>query len=268
MTEPRRILEEGSSDLGDTLVRSALEDRPGERARRRTMAALGVGAALTAGLMATEAAAGTTATKAAAGPATLLFMSKWAAIGMASGALALGGVRAMESREPAASTAPPALSVIAPGQVRPATPLSVVTPESLPIAEESASAPPAVRPDPILRRPSSSTASAEPSAAAAGSSRAVRLALELALVDEARQALARRDWRATIGALDRHDGEFPRGALATESTVLRIEALVQGGHRAAARSLAEPFLASNANSPVARRVKRALGLQADEESNR
>lgn len=51
------------------------------------------------------------------------------------------------------------------------------------------------------------------------------LALELELVDEAEDALARRDASSALGALDRHRREHPHGRLATEREVLRVLAL-------------------------------------------
>ncbi len=60
-------------------------------------------------------------------------------------------------------------------------------------------------------------------------------------------------------ALDAYDAEFPRGTLRPEATVLRIRTLLLGGDRAAARKLADEFLATNPSSVHAKRVRSLLG---------
>lgn len=74
-------------------------------------------------------------------------------------------------------------------------------------------------------------------------------------------ALRAKDARAALDLLDRYDRDFPRGALAPEATVARIEALVAAGDLATARALAETFLAAHADSPLAHRVRRSVGAR-------
>jgi hypothetical protein len=53
----------------------------------------------------------------------------------------------------------------------------------------------------------------------------------------------------------RYDERFHAGIFALEIEVLRIEALAASGDRAQARSRAATFLAANAKSPYAERVR-------------
>lgn len=78
---------------------------------------------------------------------------------------------------------------------------------------------------------------------------------ELALVSAARSALETGDAAACMRAVARYDERFHAGIFAHEIEVLRIEALAASGDRAQARSRAERFLAANAKSPYAARVR-------------
>ena len=66
---------------------------------------------------------------------------------------------------------------------------------------------------------------------------------------------------AALGALDDYQRSFPHGVLGQEAAVLRIEALVKGGNTAAAKALADRFLAANPQSPHAPRIRRLVGEQ-------
>lgn len=55
------------------------------------------------------------------------------------------------------------------------------------------------------------------------------LAEELALMDRARQSIARGDHAAALQALDEHDTRFPAGTLVRERDVLRVTALCAAG---------------------------------------
>jgi outer membrane protein assembly factor BamD (BamD/ComL family) len=87
------------------------------------------------------------------------------------------------------------------------------------------------------------------------------LSVELELIDSARRALAQGNQspRAALHKLDEYRRRFPNGRLRTEATILRIEALMAAGDRAAASRLAKSVLDRAPNSPYARRVRSLLG---------
>jgi hypothetical protein len=84
------------------------------------------------------------------------------------------------------------------------------------------------------------------------------LSSEIAVLDEARAAVAAHDGKAALAAIDRYHATFPRGAFTTEFTVLRIEALFETGDRAHATALANALLKSDPNGPYAKRVRELL----------
>jgi outer membrane protein assembly factor BamD (BamD/ComL family) len=61
-----------------------------------------------------------------------------------------------------------------------------------------------------------------------------------------------------LAILDGYTARFPRGAMAPEATVLRIEALVKAGDRPAATRVADAFLATAPTSPYATRIQSLL----------
>jgi len=83
---------------------------------------------------------------------------------------------------------------------------------------------------------------------------------EVALLDQARAALASGNTAAALSALDRHKREFPRGFLSSEAEVLRVEALVKAGRTAEARAQGERLLSREPNGPQAKRVRSLLGM--------
>jgi TolA-binding protein len=78
---------------------------------------------------------------------------------------------------------------------------------------------------------------------------------ELGTIDQARAALHSGDTRSALGLLDHYEARFPRGAMAPEAAVLRVEVLVKGGDRLGAKRVADAFLASNPQSPYAPRIQ-------------
>jgi hypothetical protein len=65
---------------------------------------------------------------------------------------------------------------------------------------------------------------------------------EVALVEEARAALAGRDFRGALAAAARHQKLYPAGVLGEEREAIRVEALAGTGDRAAARDRLRAFL--------------------------
>jgi outer membrane protein assembly factor BamD (BamD/ComL family) len=83
----------------------------------------------------------------------------------------------------------------------------------------------------------------------------------VALLDEARTALAHGDASGALAFLGRHDREYPRGFLGSEAEVLRIQALFAQGQKEQARRRAEALLAREPNGPQAKRVRSLLDAQ-------
>lgn len=246
MSDPRRLLEEeDGKDLGRALLRSARADRPGPRARQRTLKALGVGGAIVG-------ASATVSSASAAASASGLSLLKWIAGGVVSGLLVVGGASTLQ--QPASPPPPPVAAAAARvaaratvvAQAAQASPLTPPTPQG-----EGAEppAPPAPGAAPPVAHAARSGA-AKPSASA--------LAEEVQLLDRARAALEGGDAASAIEALERRDQRFGGGALGPEARVIRIEALLARGDRARAAAEARSFLASHPDSPLASRVRSLL----------
>jgi hypothetical protein len=102
-----------------------------------------------------------------------------------------------------------------------------------------------------------------PSALPSPTPSAEDLAAEAALLEDARDAVARHDGAAALAVLNRHSKTFPRPALADEAFVLRVEAISTQGDHERVRALASPWLANHPTSPYAPRVRRVLALGQD-----
>jgi hypothetical protein len=85
------------------------------------------------------------------------------------------------------------------------------------------------------------------------------LAPELALLDQARSALASGDAAGALAFLTKYGERFPRGGLMPEAMALRVQALYRQGNRAAGRELAERFLADYPSSPHAEPIRALAG---------
>jgi len=79
---------------------------------------------------------------------------------------------------------------------------------------------------------------------------------ELALVEAASRATKSGSAGRALTLLDQYRRTFPRGKLALEAEVLRIEALARAGQTTDARRQAKSFLKRHPASPLAARVKR------------
>ena len=270
MTEPKRLSH--GDDLGASLLASARGDQPRAGSRARTAAAIGLGAALGLGGAAAIASAG--AAKAAAGAsiapkaigaggagakvASALWL-KLLAAGVVTMAVA-GAVKVDRSSHHAEATvaerslppvnaAPQTPTPVAPVNAAPAAPITQPVPEA-PVA--SLTPPPSLTPSPTAEPAKSPPRATQPAASSPPES---PLAQELRSLDEARSALARGDASGALTLLDRHDRAFPTGPLRTEARMLRVEARLARGDRAAARKLATELLARDPSGPQARRLR-------------
>jgi hypothetical protein len=267
MRDPVRLIESLDDDKGRLLLRAGRQGPP-RGAKERSFAAATVVFAASAVGGGSAAAAGTATAAVAVGS------GKWlAVVGLASLG-ALGGTAIVQqvqhsrassatatataspsARPPMASprVAPPAVPT-APAATAPA---EVAAPE--PDVSQRAIAPPETpSPKPTDGRASRSAA---PSVAAAAPtvSSSLSFSAELQSLDEARAAVAAKEPARALAILDGYHARFPRGAMAPEATVLRIEALTSAGDHAAAERVAEAFLRDNPGSPYAPRVHSLLG---------
>jgi outer membrane protein assembly factor BamD (BamD/ComL family) len=86
-----------------------------------------------------------------------------------------------------------------------------------------------------------------------------RIGAELSTLEQARAALSAGDPARALSILDDYAARFPHASMASEATVLRIEALVRAGDASAARRVADAFLSANPGSPYGNRVRSLVG---------
>jgi hypothetical protein len=260
------------SDVERLLLRAGREPASSNARQRALLAATGV---MTASTLTTTGTAATTAVgKAAIGAkAASLASFKWIAIaGLTSLGAMAGAVAVHVAREAASanvtpplserSEQPPSRSVNASSGTGSEPRLADSAPSSVPLAPPTVeSAPTAHLPlvdeapvgvAPVAVVHPTSSVGAPHSAAGSGA------ADEVATLDQARTVLGHGDPARALSILDEYARRFPRGALAPEAAVLRIEALVAAGDRAAATRAAQSFLRANPSSPYAQRIESLL----------
>jgi hypothetical protein len=233
MTEPRRFLLDDTPGAASNLLRSAAEDAPSDEVRAKVAAAIGLGAAPQA-----PSNAGSAAVPRPLGWKQGLFGK--IVIGLACLG-AVGLLALLLDRRPAPAPAPALQPSAVPADSAPAAdpPRVPLTPASA--ATQAEPSPPASTPASVARP------------AAVPSAPARTLAEEVASLDRARSALSSGGAAAALAELNRHDKEFPRGALSIEAMVLRIEVLSRS-NRPAAVSMARSFLRSQPSSPYRARI--------------
>jgi TolA-binding protein len=84
------------------------------------------------------------------------------------------------------------------------------------------------------------------------------LTRELETLDLARQKLQSGDAAGALAALKTYERSFPRGALANEATLVRLEALLKAGRSAEAEALGRRFLQGSAPDLAKQRARRVL----------
>jgi hypothetical protein len=266
MTDPKRLLDGGGTDLEQLLLASGRAARPKATARWKTEAALFF-----------LAVVGVVGKAKSAVPGSKLYawsIVRYAAYGLGAGATAWSAAQVLAHRP----SDPPAAVEVAhvrplPAPTRPVDPpRTEVTPPDvlveLPSADPKGTrVSPAAPPDrAALRAPRESSARSAMATGSSSSSPQLSAALasepapgaslggEIQELDRARGALGAGDARGALGALDRYERAFPKGALQQEALRLRVEALVAANDRAAARSLAHRFRALYPNSTYAKRL--------------
>jgi len=274
MIEPLRLKDKYRGALEARLIGSARTDRASSVARRRALVAVGAASSLAALPATTTAAAGAKAFGLVGAAAA----AKWAGVGLVVGVLTIGGVQAPRffagSSKPAAiaRSSMPLSGTRAEARTSEGSPF--VSVPDVPVAEPIAAVPTAApaarasnparaiveRPTQPIELPHGGEPPREPAPAAGGPE--LRLASEIALLDEARRSATMNPLRS-LALLDEYARRFPLGDLAPEALVLRIEALARTGERDAAEDLARDYLAKNPSSPHAERIRTLLGWDGE-----
>ena len=247
--DPRRLRESSTSDLERSLLDAGAGYRCPPGLKGRTLAALGVAGA--ASLTASSAGASAASSSSLFGKASWLklgFSISMVGVGIAIPAIYYGWLQ--QPNAPVSVQSAPVV-VAAPlvaqsAQVMPtaqATALEVST-----VDEAQAAAPSAPAPQKASLRGD-----------ARGVSASAALTGELALLDAVRGSLARGEANSALSQLDGYARTYPRGRLALEAEVLRIDAFAKSGRTAVARQRAENFLNRYPNSVLASRVRGYLG---------
>ncbi|WP_438043084.1 hypothetical protein [Sorangium sp. So ce128] len=151
--------------------------------------------------------------------------------------------KAEPAAAPAAEPAPRAAASTK--NVAPA-PQAIGLARQVPSSVPAATAAPAI--DPLPREPRSAEVAQSPATPTSV------LSDELRLIDAARAALTRGDAPLALRLTAEHAARFPGGSLAIERDVLRVDALVAGGHVAEAASQACAFVARSPRSAQAPRM--------------
>jgi hypothetical protein len=112
---------------------------------------------------------------------------------------------------------------------------------------------------PVTKLEDLPTLEAPADGAKGASAPAASLADEVAAIKGAKVALASGNAALALRELDAYRARFPRGRLAQEASVVRIEAQLRSGNAEAASSAADRFLSANPDSPYAARVRSLVG---------
>ncbi len=262
MMDPERLLKRGGTGLGQSLLRAGRSDAPSKASIRRAIGVAAAGA-VTAGGSASAASA-----------LTFAAVGKWVAvvaIASVTATLAVSAARTPQNdaKEPHATAE--TVSVVGP----PAGP-SLVSP-ALPALPDLPALPAPSVAGPGPRRVSAlslAPAAAAPharsgfvpspqrhtEAATPKATPRVSLEAEMAMLEEARSAIAAGKTAQAEATLDAYTRAFATRHFEQEVTVMRIEALVASNQRGVASSLAERFLTEHPTSPMARRVRSMTGM--------
>ncbi|APR80330.1 serine/threonine protein kinase [Minicystis rosea] len=236
MSEPSRLRDDGPEELRD-LLRAGARTRPitpDQRARTgKRLARYASAAAVAAGLSWVPAAA----LGAGLGAATVLVA--WV-------------VPAWIAPAP-----PPAPSIHAPSPPRSAAPPSPEAPSPSAVPSSSASATSSAAPEARSTAPPTTPPSSMPPGEKGDPPATDQLAEEVALLDQARAALAASPEQA-LALADAHAARYPRGKLRMERELLIVDALRRLGRTGEARTRAEAMLARAQGSLYEERVRKLL----------
>ncbi len=239
MTGLRDWAEEGATPEELALLAAARREEAPAGARSRALAALGVGAVITAATSTTTSAAATTI----AGTTFKLVAKIALAVVVAGGASGLAWHAVRTPASIATKSRSPVVAV--PSHVKETPSL-----EAPPSVEAPPVDAPATVPDVAHAVASSRPLRVHPSPSASSDT----LVRQVAALEKAHAALAAHDPKAALRALDRYRSKFPDGTLSSEEKVLRVQAALAQGDKERAAALANELRAANPDSPYARRV--------------
>ena len=244
MSDLLRWTEEGATGVESGLLEASRAERAPDRARTRTLQALGVSTAVL-----TTAVTTTTAAAAPAAPASVIgwgLAVKVVGLSMVAGGLLVGALAVRTAREPAAP-----LTSVSQG-----VPVAPVPAANLPVASEPSVSEGPAPATPAPENPAHTGVRTRPRIPASHpSSTNDHLAREVVALEHAQQALAAHDPAAALRWLDQYSTEFPGGALASDATVLRVQALLAKGDRGGAKALADRYAKDHPESPYAKRIE-------------
>lgn len=245
MSEPRRLREANDNSFERAILDAGASYRSSDEAKARTLAALGLaGTALVS--VAAASSSSSLFGKLSLGK-LLAIVSVGAAAAVPVGYWAFGSQSEPLSpplRAPMAKSAPPAPPVARPNDAAPTSTLEVA---AAPVASVA-------RVETIARAESAAGTRANKPENKASSSGAL-LTGELGALDAARGALAKGEARRALALLDAYQKSYPRGRLALEAEVLRIDALARSGETQAAKQRAAAFVRRHPSSVLSTRVR-------------
>ncbi len=269
--DPVRFCDEQQSELMRSLLSAAREEQPKHAAIARTLTAVGVGTALltvaangaaagvagTAGAQGLAAVATVSSAKGALGT-TLLVVVKWLGAGMVMGLVATSAVYvATQPNVPASPPPSPKVALAKPVPPdRGARAVNAVAER----APEVTEAPPAAKSPAPSNAALSAAAAPSVSGVSAELDPDAQLAAETALLDRARQALARGNASSAIHSLTDYEARFSHPNLLPEALYLRLEASALQGDQPGAQAAAQRLLRSFPGGPHAARARAVLGL--------
>jgi len=266
VSDLRRWAEEGATAEEIALIEASRRERAPSHARLGTLEALALAAAVT-----TTAAAAASTTAAATTSAATTGATTAVATGTTT-AVATGGTAVATTGATAAATAG-GLSVLTKvvaisllsgavgGGIIVGTSHPRVAPPAHAIVAPSGAAPTLVEsPNAVLAAPRASSvvaplSSGAPARSALPASTDDRLSREVSALELAHRALNDHNPESALHLLDRYRARFPEGVLASEETVLRVQALIATGNRARAQALADSYSVAHPDSPYSRRLE-------------
>lgn len=255
MSDPKRLSLAFESEVERALLRAGREGAP-PGARQRAL--LAASAALAATSLATGGSAVGNAVTATKVGSVALF--KWiglvSMVGLGATASAIVVRDVHENARRASMAVITASSRVAASRLAAVDPTVPALP---PVAVSAAVEPPSMPAAPTRTTPMHGTARSTPKAVEPGAANASSLPVELTTLDSARAAMRADDWARALSVLDAYAVRFPRGAMAPEAAVLRVEVLVKKGDRAAAARFANAILTREPRSPYALRIQSLLG---------
>lgn len=241
MKDPARLRDQCEDPLERALLRAGTSYRTSPDTRIKTLAAVGLASSV-------AISAGT------ASPSVLIGLG-WAklagvvAVAGAVTAVPVGYYAWHQRAEPAAAKVQAPVVPERPKAAPVRTPKSSAAEPIAPVLVDKKES----RPKAKAARPSGSRQAPE-----AAPSSAADLSAELAALDAARAALSGGSPSSALSLLDAYSRAHPRGRLALEAEVLRIDALARSGLRQAAQERARAFLRQRPNSVLASRVRAHL----------